>query len=337
MPDLPAESALINEWDGDPEQPRISICCAAYNHEAYIRSALEGFLSQRTKFPFEILVHDDASVDGTADIIREFALRYPRIIKPIYQTVNQYSIGNRPGRINNKRAKGSYVAICEGDDCWTSPDKLQMQFEALEANAQADLCFHSALKVDHEKKLETIIGVYSDKPQDIVNVDDIIVKKYGLIPTASIVVRRDIIEQINSFREQRPYLTVGDIYLFFFGAKRGGAIFINKTMSVYRANTPGSWTKANKLDSKLRMHNIHARARSYCELDDVTGHVFTSSFKKENDKRLLGILKERKISLQEKLTFYKDNFNYMSSRGKILGLPIICLVPLIRAFDSRKR
>ena len=111
------------------ETVMVSICCITYNQEEYIRDALDGFLSQETDFSYEVLIHDDASTDGTADIIREYARQYPEIIKPILQTENQYAKGltNVSGTYNFPRAKGRYIAMCEGDDYWTDPHKLQRQ------------------------------------------------------------------------------------------------------------------------------------------------------------------------------------------------------------------
>ena len=96
----------------------VSICCVTYNHEKYIEQALKSFLEQKVDFKYEILIHDDASTDKTADIIRKYEKLFPDIIKPIYQSVNQYSIGitNVTQRYNFPRAKGKYIAICEGDD-----------------------------------------------------------------------------------------------------------------------------------------------------------------------------------------------------------------------------
>ena len=100
--------------------PLVSICCITYNHAPYIRQCLDGFMMQQTNFTFEVLIHDDASTDGTADIIREYESKYPDIIKPIYQTENQYSKGVKvSATFNFPRAKGKYIAMCEGDDYWT--------------------------------------------------------------------------------------------------------------------------------------------------------------------------------------------------------------------------
>lgn len=110
--------------------PLVSICCITYNQENYIRDAIEGFLMQRTTFPIEIIIHDDASTDNTAKVVNEFAEKHPDLIVPIYQTINQYSQGIKPWpNFVFPRARGKYIALCEGDDYWTDPLKLQKQVD----------------------------------------------------------------------------------------------------------------------------------------------------------------------------------------------------------------
>jgi glycosyltransferase involved in cell wall biosynthesis len=129
--------------------PVVSIYSLAYNHGVYIRNCLEGFLAQETDFPVEILIHDDASTDGTADTIREYEARYPGLVKPIYQTENQYSKGSAEfSRRNLERARGDYIAVCEGDDYWTDPRKLQKQVDFLDRHPDYVLCYHDAKIVD---------------------------------------------------------------------------------------------------------------------------------------------------------------------------------------------
>jgi glycosyltransferase involved in cell wall biosynthesis len=116
--------------------PLVSISCITFNHAPYIRECLDGFLMQQCDFEFEILIHDDASTDGTQEIIKEYQEKYPDIIKPILQQENQYSKGVRGINLifNFPRAKGKYIALCEGDDYWVDPKKLQKQVSFLETN-----------------------------------------------------------------------------------------------------------------------------------------------------------------------------------------------------------
>lgn len=115
----------------------VSIRCITYNHERFIRHCLEGFVMQKTNFRFEAIVHDDASTDGTAEIIREYAERYPDIIKPIYEKENLYSKADGSlGRVMDAACVGKYIATCEGDDYWTDPLKLQKQVDILESHPE---------------------------------------------------------------------------------------------------------------------------------------------------------------------------------------------------------
>ena len=116
--------------------PLVSICCATYNHERYIRDVIDGFLMQKTTFPIEIIIHDDASTDETARIVKEYAEKHPDLIVPIFQTENQYSKNKESifAWFVYPRSRGKYIALCEGDDYWVDPIKLQKQVDYLEKN-----------------------------------------------------------------------------------------------------------------------------------------------------------------------------------------------------------
>lgn len=140
--------------------PLVSICCITYNHAHFIRKCLDGFLMQKTPLCVphgtkmsdwcEILIHDDCSTDGTTEIIKEYAAKYPDLIFPLYEEENQYSKG-KAGKMdlyNYERAKGKYIAYCEGDDYWTEPLKLQMQVDFLESHSDYSVTFHRCKHVN---------------------------------------------------------------------------------------------------------------------------------------------------------------------------------------------
>ncbi len=137
------EQELMAGWR-ERRAPVLSIVCLAYNHANFIRDTLDGFLGQQTDFPFEVIVHDDASTDSTAAIIAEYAARYPNVIRPIYQRENQYRLGVPFSTRLFAEARGAYIAYCEGDDYWTDPQKLQIQVDFLEAHRDYVMTYHDA-------------------------------------------------------------------------------------------------------------------------------------------------------------------------------------------------
>ena len=268
------------------KKPLVSICCAAYNHEAYIEDALKGFLMQECDFEYEILIHDDASTDKTAEIIRAYERRYPDKIFPIYQTENQYSQGKKYSDLNYERVRGKYVAICEGDDYWTHPQKLAKQIKAMQEKPEFGLSFHPAKQLHMEKNVEKDIGLYLET-SGIVPIENIIMKTKEIIPTASCIITADVMQKVLEFKSTRPYLTVGDIYIQFFGAlKAGGAIFLHDVMSVYRFSTPTSWSRQWLASiANQNRHNV-AMARSFKELNEMTYYNYSHSFEQSTIKRI---------------------------------------------------
>ncbi len=139
---VPTEAELLQRWGGSGT-PVVSILCTSYNHERYIESAIRGFLSQDCSFPFEILIHDDASTDGTQRIIRDWQKRYPKLIHGVLQVENQFSRGVRPFELLLARARGEFVATCEGDDFWVDASKLQRQVGFLQSHPEFSCSAHN--------------------------------------------------------------------------------------------------------------------------------------------------------------------------------------------------
>ena len=169
--------------------PLVSVSVITYNHEKYIRQCLDGILMQNVNFPYEILVHDDASPDGTADIIREYEAKYPGVIKPIYQTENQHSQGKAVSKFNFDRARGKYLAFCEGDDFWTDPRKLQKQVNFLEGHPEYIATAHRVKAInEHGEALD--IPRFTDVVEHAFTVDEYV--KHSLPSQLASLVMRNV-------------------------------------------------------------------------------------------------------------------------------------------------
>ena len=221
-------------------RPLVSIVCESYNHESFLRKCIDGFLMQKTDFPFEILIHDDASTDKSAAIIREYEALYPELIKPIYQKENQYSKGEPIwALIQFPRAKGKYVALCEGDDYWTDPLKLQKQVNYLEAHPDCSMCFHN-----------TIIHWYDASQDDSIYYPNLENRDYSgpelllsRIPaTASLVFRLEVAQKFTAIMPKYPLIKVGDRPINVFCAQSGKIHALPEVMSVYGKHQDG-WSR----------------------------------------------------------------------------------------------
>ena len=224
----------------------VSICSITFNHAPYIRQCLDGFLMQKCNFKFEILIHDDSSTDGTQEIIREYVEKYPEIIKPIFQTENQWSQGirNIQSRYNFPRAKGKYIALCEGDDYWTDPLKLQKQVDFLEENEDYVMCFHNSKTQYNVKGFNKDFPVLENREYSSNEIFS-----QWIVPTASIVFNYKVINDLNSKISNKKILN-GDLILILTCLDNGKIFGFYDSMSVYRVHE-GGVTISNLKDNKL--------------------------------------------------------------------------------------
>jgi glycosyltransferase involved in cell wall biosynthesis len=252
-----SEEEIISEWEGNPKAPVVSIVCHTFNHKAFIEDALNGFLMQETTFPFEVIVHDDASGDGTTQIVSNYALRYPNIIKAIFQVENQWSKGIRPRGYTFPLVKGRYITLCEGDDFWISSDKLERQVREFQSGVA--LVFHDAIR---EKAGEIFEGTYYGSGSRPVNgYSPHQMAKGCVIPTASSMFLA------SAFRgKNQPNIINGDQFIWAICAKFGRAVFVDGVWSVYRHHSGGVWSSrpvvdqvAPALDSKKVIFNNVAK------------------------------------------------------------------------------
>jgi len=235
---LQTQERIMSTWQGNIDKPLVSVCCVTYNHENYIAEALDSFLTQETDFPFEVIVRDDASPDKTAEIIREYEEKYPNIIKPIYEIENGFQKGIKAFPATFLKAKGEYIALCEGDDYWIDNKKLQIQKNEMERCPEVDMSFHPAKELKNGK-IGKNLAQYT-KENKIFTTSEVLLGGGGFCPSASLVFRKNVLLNLPEwFYTKAP---IGDYFYQVFGAKRGGALYINNIMSVYRIGQVGSWT-----------------------------------------------------------------------------------------------
>lgn len=222
------------------EQPvLVAISCLVYNHEPYLRDCLEGFVMQKSNFRFVAVVHDDVSTDNSTAIIREYAEKYPDIFKTIFETENQYSKhdGSLDRIMNDAIAAtgAKYIAMCEGDDYWTDPYKLQKQVDFLESHLDFSMCFHTA-KIKNETDVVATASCDNIETKEYFSKD---IFPGWVIPTASVVYRRKMIEKYPPLKhiEWQKY---GDIVLFLKCTHTGRVWGMCDPMSVYRMTPNGA-------------------------------------------------------------------------------------------------
>lgn len=205
---------------------------------------------QQTQFDYEIIIHDDASTDGTSDIIREYVAKHPGIIFPLIQEENQYSKlgGGMLVRFNYPRCRGKYIALCEGDDYWTDPLKLQRQVDFLESHPDFSLCGHQAVKID-EKGNE--LGDAFLVKKDVLDFDDVAVR-FRPIPTSSLMFRNNLV-----FPEWYYRVYGGDRACLFLNAQKGKIKILDFRGSVYRIHEGGVEQRFKRSKFALPLRSIH--------------------------------------------------------------------------------
>lgn len=246
-------------------EPLVSIFCMAYNHAPYIRKALDGFLMQKTNFPFEIIVHDDASTDATPSIIQEYENKYPEIVKAIYQTQNQYYKVDIFREFVLPVIRGKYTAFCEGDDYWTHDEKLQTQISYMEKHSECSMTFHAA---DY---IVDGICVCNDRRADRecdFSPEQIIDRGGMFCATASLCCRSEFVGLYPEFREKA---VVGDYALQVLMSLKGKVHYFPKCMAAYTAVRPGSWSARRFASDKRTRDWTIAEIRTLCRINEYSG------------------------------------------------------------------
>lgn len=255
---------------------KVSVYCLAYNHANYIEQTLNSFVSQNTNFRVKFIVHDDASTDKTADIIRKYEKQYPDLIHGIYQQENQYSKGEKIlEKFILPHIEGDYVAICEGDDYWSDTSKLQRQIDILEENSNCFMSVHKTREI-YENGVPTGRCFPNESLETgIMKQDDFLKLRYGFHTSSYVFRKNEWSEYITSPPSFKTTYAVGDVpYLLYFGSL-GDVAYIEREMSCYRRGVSTSWSVQHaELNVESLANHASQIFKMYVEFDKYTKGQF---------------------------------------------------------------
>ncbi len=302
------------------ETPLVSVSLVAYNASAYIKDAIDGCLMQQTSFPFEIIIHDDASQDQTPQIILDYASNYPYKIIPIIQTINQFSQGHEiNAKINIPKARGKYIAFLEADDYWIDPLKLQKQVDFMEKHPDVSMSFTASKEIDSCDANKVNVNRYR-KYDSYCLPEDVILIGGRLVNMGSALVRKSIYENLPSWYH---YSQIWDNTVPLLSLTHGKIHYLNEVTSVYRSNVPGSWTQNNVRNYSKRKDSIGRTLALLDGFNEGTNYQFDKLIKRKSRYISVGLL--LLLDPQE------DNFKKYYSR---LNLPLKIEYQLFRQFNS---
>lgn len=224
---------------------QVSVLCTVYNQENYLVKCLDGFINQNTNFNYEIIINDDCSTDSSKSLIQKYAEKYPDIIKPIYQEENQFSKGvNIIREIMLPKARGKYIAMCEGDDYWCDNNKLQLQYEYMENHDECSLCCHNTIRHDVSGRTRDI---KFNKWKNLHKLNEKETFTDWLVHTSSFFIRKEVLASRPDFAYKYWF---GDYTIVTWSYVNGTIAVLPQIMSVYDWNNPNGITYLNAHSNK---------------------------------------------------------------------------------------
>jgi glycosyltransferase involved in cell wall biosynthesis len=305
------------------ERPLVSVSMLTYNHEKYIRQAVESVLNQKTTFRYELVISNDKSPDKTHSIIKNIISNHPKAswVKYISNPQNLGMIEN--SRENLKQCTGNYIAVCEGDDAWIDPLKLETQFAVMQAHPQCNLSFHPAIVYSDTEKTQSMLGMVSHRTK-ILSASQIIQGGGEFCPTASLMFRREVLDDILAAFDHAP---VTDYFIQIIGSLAGGAVFIHTPMSLYRINTICSWTfRQSFIESKKTFFNQYYESLIY--INRLLDRKYEQELHYEISKLYKDIALHhlRKKEIHPYRLFYREN---KDKHQNTLGIRLLYQIGLI--------
>ena len=280
------------------EKPLISVVCLTFNQEKFIAQAIESFVSQKTVFPYEIIIHDDASTDGTLAIVREYQEKYPEIITLIEQSVNIYSQGVRVPAFVFLHARGEFIAYCEGDDYWCDPNKMQLQAEILLNNPKCGAVFTNKNVLFQESGRLMSGGRYKKTiPRGDVKSELVVANQYS---TCTSMFR---VEAVFGYEEVAKKLKskLDDYVMWLFIAKEYEIEYVDQVTATYRVSRVSA-SQSPHLEVKRNFFRSTYKISSY--FNKMYGGLVADKMLKQ---RYQVVLVEYCLSMG----FFKESLNYL--------------------------
>lgn len=265
-------------------KPEVSISVTTYNQEKYIEQTLESLLMQKTDFYFDILINDDASSDRSPEIIRKYQEKYPQIIKPIYQTENQYSQGKEVHyTFNYTRAEGKYIAYCDGDDYWTDPMKLQKQYDFMENHSEFSACVHAGKSVN-EKGTRVLWEQRAAQQDCRINTKKVIASQ-GMFASNSLFMKNyfngDFVMPA-WFHEAK----ITDYPLYLILSTKGDLYYMDEIMCSFRVGSAGSFTELVLNNPEKKKQHLYEMIDLLHTFDEVTDYTYSQTIAEQIEHNL---------------------------------------------------
>lgn len=299
----------------------LTVCCMTHNHRDYIRKSLDSILEQKVNFPYKVIIHDDCSDDGTSDIVREYAAKYPELITPIIQKENQYKKTDILRTYVNPLIEGRYFALVEADDYWCDENKLQLQFDYMESHPECAMCTHNSAYIYRDGSLTG--ELFNTDPGDADFDAPRVIRDYGgiLFHTSSYFCRSELYKAM-----PKPYheLNFYDYPIAIYMSTLAPVHYIDRVMSRYRVGDPSSWTGQTFTEKSVRIaHNEHM-IEILNRLDDFTGKKYTEAF---HDRMKTYTFKSLVLKGDKKAIFKDPGFRHRYIRD-------FCLRPVLHRVKS---
>jgi glycosyltransferase involved in cell wall biosynthesis len=306
-PRLPHPVRITEQTWPEGTVPVVTIKCITYQHVNFIRDAIEGFLMQETTFPVEILIHDDASTDGTADIVREYQAKYPQLIRTVVQTENQWSKGRLPRSVLGPMARGEFVSYCEGDDYWISPQKLQKQVEFFHANPDALMCGCRSyvLRFGDRTPYDIVPNHHPDEFEHFKPYDLITCKWY--FKTLTRMIPKQVAQEISELPNKPKFMDWPSVIQCALRSRNDPSKvgFIDEVVAVYREHSGGVWTGSSavskhKADIEVLQFSLLHGGAECATANDIIRRMLYGNF--------LALSRVRSLPLVERISHSLELF-----------------------------